>query len=102
MAEITREDAAAIIGEQKVSDIVQPATESSVVLGSFRTIPMSKKVLRQPMLASLPDAHFVGESSTDPSGVKPTTGMDWTDKTMTAEEIAVIVPIHENILDDAD
>lgn len=102
MAEITRADAAAILGEQKVSDIVAPAAESSVVLGSFRTVPMSKRVLRQPMLASLPDAHFVGESSTDASGVKPTTDLSWTDKTMTAEEIAVIVPIHENILDDAD
>lgn len=102
MAEITREDAAALIGEQKVSEIVQPATETSVVLSTFPTIPMSKKVLRQPMLASLPDASFVGESSTLASGVKPTTEMDWTDKSMTAEEIAVIVPIHENILDDAD
>lgn len=102
MAEITRADAAALISEQKVSDIVEPATETSVVLSTFPTVPMSKKVLRQPMLASLPDAHFVGESSTDPSGVKPTTDLSWTDKAMTAEEIAVIVPIHENILDDAD
>ncbi|KAK1548375.1 hypothetical protein Q3G72_019445 [Acer saccharum] len=63
---------------------------------------MSKKVLTQPMLASLPNASFVGEGATGDGNVKPTTDMSWTDKSMTAEEIAVIVPIHENILADAD
>ena len=106
MAEITRADAEALISEQKVSDIIQPATVSSVVLGTFPTVQMSKKVLRQPMLASLPDAHFVTDGTstgdTAASGTKPTTGMTWTDKSMTAEEIAVIVPIHENLIADAD
>ena len=110
MPDITREDAAAILSEQKVSEIVDVATVDSVVLNTFETVPMSKKVLRQPMVSALPDAHFVGESNFDDAqdtdgaaeGVKPTTGMKWTDATMTAEEIAVIVPIHENTLDDAD
>lgn len=102
MAEITRADAAAILSEQKATDVIDVATVSSVVLSTFQTVPMSKKTLRQPMLASLPDAHFVGESSTDPTGVKPTTSLSWTDKTMTAEEIAVIVPVHENIIADSD
>lgn len=106
MAEITRADAAAIIGEQKVSDIIDTATVGSVVLNTFQTVPMSKKVLRQPMLASLPDAHFVTDGTstgdTAASGTKPTTSLSWTDKSMTAEEIAVIVPVHENLIADAD
>ena len=106
MAEITRDDAAALISEQKVSDIVEPATVNSVVLNTFPVVPMSKKVYRQPMLASLPDAHFVTDGTstgdTAASGTKPTTSASWTDKSMTAEEIAVIVPVHENLLADSD
>ncbi len=106
MAEITRADAAALLSEQKVTDIVDTATVGSVVLNTFETVPMSKKVLRQPLLASLPDAHFVTDGTSDgqsaASGTKPTTSMSWTDKSMTAEEIAVIVPVHENLLEDSD
>lgn len=106
MPEITRADAAALISEQKVSDIIDTATVGSVVLNTFETVQMSKKVLRQPMVATLPEAHFVtdGTSSGDTasSGTKPTTNMSWTDKSMTAEEIAVIVPVHENLIADAD
>lgn len=100
--EITRADAASIIGSQKATDIIDVATVTSLTLGTFETVPMSKKTLSQPMLASLPDASFVGEGSTGDGNVKPTTKVSWTDKSMTAEEIAVIVPIHENILADAD
>lgn len=102
MPEITRADAAVILSEQSANDIVDIATETSVVLGAFPTQRMSKKVFRQPILSQLPDAYFVAESSTDPAGIKPTTDMAWADKTFTAEEIAVIVPIHENLLADAD
>jgi len=105
MAEITRADAAAILASQTTSEIIKPATESSVVLGTFRTIPMSARTLTQPMLASLPDAYFVTDGPSDghsvASGTKPTTSVSWTDKSMTAEEMAVIVPVHENLLADA-
>jgi HK97 family phage major capsid protein len=106
VAEITRAQAATLIGSQKATEIIKPATEQSVSLATFRTIPMSKKTLSQPMLASLPDAHFVTDGTSDAqsaaSGTKPTTDASWTSKSMTAEEIAVIVPIHENLLADAD
>ncbi len=117
MPEITRTEAAKLIGSQKASDILDVAEAQSVVLNTFPTVQMSKKTYTQPMVASLPDAFFVteGPSGVGPSGypagdprasvaagTKPTTAMTWTDKSMTAEEIAVIVPIHENVLADSD
>ena len=101
MAEITRADAAAIIGSQKISDIVDIKTESSVVLSTFPQVPMTKRTISMPMLASLPEAGFVGETA-DAAGTKPTTKVTWTDKSMTVAEIACIVPIHEDVLADAD
>jgi HK97 family phage major capsid protein len=53
------------------------------------------------MLAALPQAGWVGESATDAEGQKPTSEVRWKNTTMIVEEIAVIVPIHENVLDDA-
>src|SRR5690606_12749474 len=47
------------------------------------------------------EADWVAESATDPSGVKPTSKVTWEDRTLVAEEIAVIIPVHENVLDDA-
>lgn len=53
-----------------------------------------------PVLASLPTAGWVSESATDASGVKPTTKVTWANKNLVAEEMAVIVPVHENLLAD--
>jgi HK97 family phage major capsid protein len=39
--------------------------------------------------------------SADSTGVKPTSEVTWQDLTMVVEEIAVIVPIHEDVLADA-
>lgn len=106
MAETTRANAASLLTEQKATDILGPAMASSVVLSTFENIPMSKKVYRQPLVGTLPTASFVTDGTSDgqsaASGTKPTTNMTWTDKALTAEELAVIVPIHENLLADAD
>lgn len=101
MAQISRADAAALISEQKAFDIVQSATESSVVLTTFKQIPMLKKELKTPVASTLPQAGFVDEA-TGSSGVKPTSTVAWSNKSLVAEEIAVIVPVHEDVLADAD
>ena len=54
-----------------------------------------------PVLSALPTAGFVTESATDPAGLKPTSHVTWENKELIAEEIAVIVPIHENVIADA-
>lgn len=101
MADITRADALALLARQDINEIVKPETSGSAALASFRTIRMSAATARMPVLAALPTAGFVTESATDPSGVKPTTKVSWTNKDLVAEEIAVIVPVHENIIADS-
>lgn len=100
--DITREDAKALLDEQKFSDIIKPELTGSAALASFRNVTMSKKVARMPVLAALPSAKWVSESATDPTGVKPTTKLSWKDKELIAEEMACIVPIHENLIADSD
>lgn len=102
MADITRTDALALLAEQNINEIVKNATAGSAALASFRTVRMTKGTGRLPVLSALPTAGFVSESSSEPSGVKPTSKVEWENKDLIAEEIAVIVPIHENILDDSD
>src|SRR5690606_16264153 len=99
---ITRTDALALLAEQDIKEIVKPGVAGSAAIDSFRTIPMSKGVARMPVLSALPTAGWVTESATASGGVKPTSKVTWTDKELIAEEIAVIIPIHENIIDDTD
>ena len=102
MADISRADALALLAEQDIKEIVKPGIAGSAALDTFRTIPMSKGTARMPVLSALPTAGWVSESATDPAGVKPTSKVEWTNKELIAEEIAVIVPIHENILEDTE
>lgn len=98
MADISRADALALINEQNSSEIFQEAAQSSAALRAFRTMPMTSKQKRMPIIDALPTAGFV----TGDTGRKPTTEMVWANKQMEAEEIACIVPIPENVFDDSE
>ena len=100
MADINRADALALLKEASVGDIIQEATQASAALSTFRTLRMGSKQHRMPVLSALPTAAFVGESATEAGGVKPTSEVSWENKFLNAEEIAVIIPIHENVLED--
>jgi HK97 family phage major capsid protein len=103
MADITRADALALLARQDINEIITPETGTqSAALASFRTIRMSAGTARMPVLAALPTAGFVTDGdATEPTGVKPTSKVSWTNKELIAEEIAVIVPVHENTLADS-
>lgn len=101
MADITKADALALLARQDINEIIKPATTQSAALSAFRTVRMSAGTARMPVLSALPTAGFVTESATAASGVKPTTKVTWTNKELVAEEIAVIVPVHENTLADS-
>lgn len=95
---IDRTGAAALIPTQYSNEIMQDAIEESAVLRMARRLPnMTSNMLSMPVLNSLPHAYFVNGDT----GMKQTTKVDWGNKIITAEEIAVIVPIPDNVLADS-
>lgn len=101
MADITRADALALLARQDLAEIIKPDTQSSAALAAFRTIRMSVGTLRMPVLSAIPTAGWVtDDASGDATGVKPTSKATWANKDLIAEEMAVIVPVHENTLAD--
>lgn len=101
MADISRAEVATLIQEAYANDLLASAKEGSTVLQAFPTVSMGSKTTHMPVLATLPNAGWVSESATDPEGVKPTSEATWADRTLVAEEVAVIIPVHENVIDDA-
>lgn len=99
MADITRAEVASLIAEEYAPQIIKAATQGSTALQAFPTINLGTKTTNVPVLATVPEADWVGD--TDNTGVKPTSQATWTNKTIVAEEVAVILPIHENTLADA-
>lgn len=96
---IDRSGADALIPEQTSREIIQGVTEGSTVLSVGRRLPnMTSNRTSMPVLDMLPVAYFVNGDT----GTKQTTKMLWDKKRIYAEEIAVIVPIPEAVLDDAD
>lgn len=96
---IDRSGAAALIPEDAAREIIQGATEQSAVLRLARRLAdMPRNQRRMPVLSALPTAYFVNGDT----GLKQTSEMQWGNKFLDAEEIAVIFPIPEAVLDDAD
>lgn len=92
----SRTDAAALIPEQVVNDMLGKATEQSAALTLFRRVPVSRAQVRMPVLSALPVAYWV----TGDTGLKQTTELAWQNKFLNIEEIAVILPVPNNVADD--
>lgn len=96
---IDRTGAEALIPEERAREIIQGVVAQSAVLTQGRKLAnMSSKTYRMPVLDMLPLAYFVNGDN----GSKKTTKVAWDKKIITAEEIAVIVPIPEAVLDDSE
>ena len=96
---ISREQAEALIREQVVPEIFQKAPEQSVFMGLAKKLPnMTSKQTRIRVLDLLPVAYWVHGDT----GMKQTTEQAWDNVFLTAAELAVIVPIPEAVLDDAE
>ena len=102
MSFITANGAQALIPEQDAREIIKAAQENSAAMRMFRTVNMGTKTTRLPVSSALVSAAFVaGPATTNPPGRKPTSSAAWERKVLTAEEIAVIVPIAEETLADS-
>lgn len=86
-----------LVPEPFVADVIKEMPKASAVMQLARRVPMSTKTQRQPVMSALPEAYFVNGDT----GLKQTTSAEWDNLTLTAEEIAVIIPIPESYLDDA-
>ncbi len=95
---ISRSAADALIPVDVSNEIIQNMPGSSAALRLFKQLPnMSAKQQTLPIAASLPNAYFLNGDT----ALKKTTNAEWSKLTLTAEEIAVIIPIPEAVIDDA-
>lgn len=86
-----------LIPNERSTEIIQTLPQASVIATRAKRVTMSKLKKTQPVLASLPEAYWVAEG-----GLKQTTKSGWDDVTITAEELAVLVPIPDSVVEDAD
>lgn len=101
MVDITRSDVSTLIQDAYANDFLAHATKSSAVLRAFPTKNLGTKTTNLPVLATKPHAGWVAESATSSTGTKPQAKVTWANKTLVVEELAVIIPVHENVIDDA-
>lgn len=100
MAVISRTDADAVIETQVANEIFEGVVRESKALAMFKRLPnMTSDKTKIRVLDTLPVAYFVDESTNN--GRKNTTKIAWDKKFINAAELAVIVPIKENVLNDA-
>ena len=83
---------------ETVNEIIQELPQQSVALTRMRKVRMSSKTRKQPVLASLPVAYWVDGDT----GLKQTTKATWDNVTMTAEELAALIPVPNAVIDDSD
>jgi len=94
---ISRADKAALIPQEISDEIIKTLPESSAVMKLARRLPnMSRNQRRLPVMSALATAYFVDGDM----GLKHTTEVNWESVYIDAEELAVIVPIPEAVLDD--
>lgn len=94
---IARSDANPLMPEEVSNDLLKGLDNESAVLKLFRRVPVGRAQVRFPVLSALPVAYWV----TGDSGLKQTTQVSWDNKYLNIEEIAVIVPIPENVVSDS-
>lgn len=92
----SRTDSQSLMPEEVSNELLKTVTRTSAVMQRFRHIPVARNQVRFPILSALPVAYWV----TGDTGLKQTTEINWSNKYLNVEEIAVIVPIPDNVLAD--
>lgn len=95
---IDRKAASALMNVQQANEIIKQVATKSVALSMMRRLRnMSAGQSKLIILDALPHAYFVNGDT----GRKQTTKMEWKNKFITAEEIAVILPFPESVIADS-
>lgn len=96
---IDRNDAAALIPTETSREIIKGVAEMNPLLQLARRLPnMATSQRTMPVLSALATAYFVNGDT----GLKETSEIAWGNVSISAEELAVIVPVPEAVLDDAE
>ena len=96
---INRTDATALIPADVSSEIIKNLAAANPLLSMARRLPNMNRATRTlPVMSALATAYFVNGDT----GLKQTTDVSWANVNIHAEELAVIVPIPEAVLDDSD
>jgi HK97 family phage major capsid protein len=94
---IDRSGNEALVPPETSAEIIQALPGSNPIMQLARRLPnLATGQRNMPMFGSSPYAYFVTSG-----GLKQTTDADWTNVYLNAEEIAVIVPIPQDVLDDS-
>jgi HK97 family phage major capsid protein len=95
----SRGDVASLIPEEVSNDFLNNyAPRASAARQLFRPIPVGRAQVRFPVLSALPVAYWVSGDT----GLKQTTELSWANKFMNIEELAVIMPVPESVMEDLD
>jgi hypothetical protein len=96
---IGRSDSAALIPEDVAAEILQGIVTKSTIMRLAKKLPnLPRAAQRMPVLNVLPQAYFVNGDT----GLKQTTRVAWDNVFLNVEEIAVIVPVPEAVINDVD
>lgn len=96
--QVARSEAVALMPEDVQRSIWKNVPQQSAALSLFSSRRLSRGQQRVPVLSLLPLAYFVNGDI----GLKQTTEANWANKYLDVEEIAVIVPIPDSVLADAE
>lgn len=84
------------IPETVSTEIIKELPQSSVMLDRARKARLSTKTAKQPVLSTLPEAYWLSSDT----ALKQTTHAEWSNLTITAEELAVLAPVPNAVIDD--
>lgn len=85
-----------------LNEVIQAVTEQSAILQLAQRRPMPSHTVSMPALATFPDAYWLNGASraAEDYGTKETTTMTWDSILLNAAEIAVMVPLSDNQVQD--
>jgi len=95
-------DFSGIIPHEYSQQIIEEATQQSTVLQLAQLLPMGTRISELPVPATLPTADWITGANLPPGGAgrKPYTAMRLAPQVITAEEIAAVVAIPDQYLED--
>ena len=95
---IGRTDIDSMVPAPVSQEVVKQIVETNPIFSLAKRLPdMSSYTYTMPVMSALALGYFVSGDT----GLKQTTEVNWEDKYVTAEEVAVIVPISESVLNDS-